>query len=87
MVWEKMKHWMTTTLTWPNTKDFFFWGVVKYKVCEKNPKTIKELKDYIHGAYVYNIQVSGLAADYGYASRAVTLPIMFTRFRSWLSIT
>jgi len=56
-------------------------------VCEKNPKTIKELKDYIHGAYVYNIQVSGLAADYGYASRAVTLPIIFTRFRSWLRIT
>ena len=28
--------------------DFFFWGVVKNKVYEKKPKTINDLKDYIH---------------------------------------
>ena len=39
-----------TTLTWPDTK-WFFWGVVKNKVYEKNPKTVNELKDYIHDIY------------------------------------
>ena len=31
--------------------DFFFWGVVKNKVYEKNPKTVHELTDYIHDAF------------------------------------
>ena len=31
--------------------DFLFGDVVKNKVYEKNPKTINELKDYIHGAF------------------------------------
>ena len=31
--------------------DFFFWGVVKNNVYEKNPETINELKDYIHDAF------------------------------------
>ena len=31
--------------------DFFFWGVVKNKLYEKNPKTVKELKDYILDAF------------------------------------
>ena len=31
--------------------DFFFGGVVKNKVYEKNPKTINESKDYIHDAF------------------------------------
>ena len=31
--------------------DFFFWGVVKNKVYEKDPKTVNELKDYIHDAF------------------------------------
>ena len=30
--------------------DFFFWGVVKDKVYEKNPKTVNEFQDYIHDA-------------------------------------
>ena len=28
--------------------DFFFWGITKNKVYEKNPKTANELKDFIH---------------------------------------
>ena len=31
--------------------DFFFFGVVKNKVYEKKPKTISDLKDYIHLAF------------------------------------
>ena len=31
--------------------DFFFGGVVKNNVYEKNPKTLDELKDYINGAF------------------------------------
>ena len=31
--------------------DFFFWGVVKNKMYEKNPKTVNELKDYIYDAF------------------------------------
>ena len=31
--------------------DFFFWGVVKNKVYEKNPKTVNELEDYICDAF------------------------------------
>ena len=31
--------------------DFFFGGVVKNKVYEKNPKTVNELKDYIQDAF------------------------------------
>ena len=32
----------------PTPMDFFLGGVIKNKVYEKNPKTINELKDYIH---------------------------------------
>ena len=38
---------MATTLT----NGFLFWGVVKNKVYEKNPKITNELKDYIHDAF------------------------------------
>ena len=31
--------------------NFFFGGIVKNKVYEKNPKTINELKDYIHETF------------------------------------
>ena len=31
--------------------DFFFWGVVKKKMHEKNPKTVNEIKDYIYDAF------------------------------------
>jgi hypothetical protein len=31
--------------------DFFFWGVVKNKVYERNPHTVNELKDYISDAF------------------------------------
>ena len=31
--------------------DFFFWGVVKNKVYEKNPTTVNQLKDYIYDAF------------------------------------
>ena len=41
---------MPTMLTCPDTNGFL-WGVLKNKVCEKNPKTINELKYYIHHAF------------------------------------
>ena len=52
------QHWFRRrgSIEWPphspdlTPMDFFFWGVVKNKVYEKNPKTINELKDYIHDA-------------------------------------
>ena len=53
------QHWFGRrgTIQWPprspdlTPMDFFFWGVVKNKVYEKNPKTVSELKDYIHDAF------------------------------------
>ena len=31
--------------------NFFFWGVVKNKVCDRNPHTLNELKYYISDAF------------------------------------
>ena len=42
---------MTTTLARSDINDFFFLGVVKNKVYEKNLKTVTELKDYILEAF------------------------------------
>ena len=43
---------MAIMLTWPDTNEFLlFWSLQKNKVCEKNPKTINELKYYIHDAF------------------------------------
>ena len=33
--------------------DFYIWVLVKNKVYEKNPKTMNELNDYIHGTHIY----------------------------------
>ena len=53
------QHWFRRrgSIEWPpcspdlTPMDFFFWGVVKNKVYEKNPKTVNELKYYIFDAF------------------------------------
>ena len=50
------QHWFgrRDSIEWPPSLPdmtpmiYFFGGVVKNKVYEKNPKTVNELKDYIH---------------------------------------
>jgi len=32
--------------------DFFFWGVVKNKVCERKPQTVDEMKEFITDAFM-----------------------------------
>ena len=56
-----LQHWFGRRgiIEWPprlpdlSPMDFFFGGVVKNEVYEKNSKTIKELKDCIHDAFKY----------------------------------
>ena len=53
------QHWFRRrgSIEWPpcspdqTLMDFFFWGVVKNKVYEKNSKTVNELKDYIYDSF------------------------------------
>ena len=46
------------SIEWPSHSpdltpmDFFFWGVVKNKVYERNPHTVDELKEYILEAFI-----------------------------------
>ena len=49
--------------------DFFFWGVVKNKVYEKNPKTVNQLKDYMLKFFLSEIYYPSFSK--------VTLTILF----------